>query len=105
EHDDGPILIQLAYLIEPDKRDEFLRAIAEMEPIRLRYGAISWRVFRDLEEEGRFVERFIIGSYGDYMRLRARMTQTDREAQDDVDRLQRAGDPIRISRLIGIDPK
>lgn len=105
DQDDGPILIQLAYRIEPAKRAEFLHAIAEMEPIRLRYGAISWRVFRDLEEEGRFVERFIIGSYGDYIRLRARMTQADREVQDNVDRLQRAGEPIRISRLIGIEPK
>ena len=105
EHDDGPILIQLAYQIDRAQRSEFLRAIDAMEPIRRRYGAISWRVFRDLEEDGRFVERFIISSYGEYMRLRARMTQTDLEAQDNVDRLQRAGVPIRISRLIGVDPE
>ena len=101
--DDGPILIQREYWIDAEHREEFLRAIHDVEPARRRNGAISWRVFRDLGEDGLFVERFIIASWAEYVRLRARATMADRTVQDRVDRLQRADMPGRVSRLLGID--
>ena len=101
--DDGPVLIQLDYRIDPTQRAEFLRAIHAVEPARRRNGAVSWRVFRDLEEEGRYVERFIISSWAEYVRLRNRMTAADRRLLDEVDRFQRAGAPMRVSRFIGLD--
>ncbi|HSC99327.1 MAG TPA: MFS transporter, partial [Casimicrobiaceae bacterium] len=75
--DDGPVLIQLEYRIDPANRDAFLRAIQKVGPTRRRNGATSWRVFRDLAEEGRFVERYVIASWAEYVRLRARMTMAD----------------------------
>src|SRR5262249_27422750 len=77
--DDGPVLIQLEYRIDAADRDTFLRAIRAIETIRRRNGASSWRVFRDLEDEGRFVERFVVTSWAEYTRQRSRMTVTDRE--------------------------
>jgi len=100
--DDGPVLIQVEYRIDPENRGAFLHAIHSVEPIRRRNGASSWRVYRDLEEEGRFVERFIIASWAEYVRLRTRMTKSDRQVQDRVEQLQRAGVPIRISRFLGV---
>ena len=100
---DGPVLIQLDYRIDLDERGDFLRAVHAVEPVRRRNGAVSWRVFRDLEEEGRYVERFIISSWAEYVRLRNRMTAADRRLLDEVDRFQRAGAPIRVSRFIGLD--
>ena len=102
--DEGPVLIQLEYRIDRENREAFLRAIRAIEPIRLRNGASSWRIFRDLEDDGRFVERFVITSWVEYMRQRSRMTVTDRELNDRVTRLNRAGVPVRISRLIGVAP-
>ncbi len=101
--DDGPVLIQLEYRIDPEQRAEFLRAIHAVEPARRRNGASSWRVFRDLGEDGLFVERFIIASWAEYVRLRTRATVADRNLQERVDRLQRADVPVRVSRFIGID--
>jgi hypothetical protein len=101
--DDGPVLIQIEYQVDAPQREEFLQAIAAIGPARRRNGATSWRVFRDLGEEGRFVERFIISSWAEYVRLRSRRTMTDSEIQHRVDNLQREGVPIRISRLIGVD--
>jgi MFS family permease len=101
--DDGPVLIQIEHLIDPDKRRAFLRTIRRIEAVRRRNGASSWRVFRDLSEEGRFVERYIIPSWAEYIRLRSRMTVKDREIQDRVDQFQRDGVPVRVSRFIGID--
>ena len=100
---DGPVLIQLKYRIDPENREAFLRAIHAIEPVRRRNGAVSWRVFRDLGEDGVFVERFIIDSWAEYVRVRARATVADRELQYAVERLQRAEAPVQISRLIGID--
>ncbi|MGE5737564.1 MAG: MFS transporter [Betaproteobacteria bacterium] len=100
--DDGPVLIQLEYRIDPTNRDAFLKAIAKVGPTRRRNGATSWRVFRDVGEEGRFVERYVIASWAEYVRLRSRMTMADSQLQQRVAELQRADVPIRVSRLIGV---
>ena len=102
--DDGPVLIQFEYQIDSEHREAFLRAIQAVEPTRRRNGAASWRVYRDLGEEGRFVERFVIASWGEFVRLRTRMTIADRKLQERVEELQRPGVPIRVSRLIGVRP-
>jgi hypothetical protein len=101
--DDGPVLIQNEYRIEPATRDAFLKAIYAVEPIRRRNGAESWRVFRDLEEDGRFVERFVIASWAEYIRLRTRMTMADRRLLDQVQQMQRSDVPMRVSRFLGIN--
>lgn len=101
--DDGPVLVQVEYRIERERRAEFLGAIGSIEATRRRNGAYDWRVFRDLSEDGRFVERFIISSWAEYIRSRARMTIADRELQNRVMQLQKPGTPIQVSRLIGVD--
>src|SRR5438477_2588264 len=102
--DDGPVLIQIEYQIAPSNRKAFIRAIHAIAPTRRRNGATSWRVFRDLEQEGRYVERYIIASWAEYMRQRSRMTLADRALQDKATKFQRPDVPIRVSRFIGVDP-
>ncbi len=100
--DDGPVLIQIEYRIEPANREAFLKAIYPVEATRRRNGAASWRIYRDLEQDGRFVERFVIASWAEYIRLRARMTMSDRRIQEQVQQLQQAGVPLRVSRFLGV---
>jgi hypothetical protein len=102
--DDGPVLIQLEYRIDREHRDDFLRAAYAVEPVRRRNGVSDWRIFRDLGEDGRFIERFVIRSWAEYVRLRTRMTVSDRRIADRVEKFQRPGVPVRVSRLIGVDP-
>ncbi len=101
--DDGPVLIQIEYRIDASNRNGFVRAIRRVGPTRRRNGATSWRVYRDLGEEDRYVERYVIASWAEYVRLRSRMTLTDSRLQAQVEQLQRPGVPIRVSRLIGLD--
>ena len=101
--DDGPVLIQVEYRIPPKQTENFLQAIRTVEPTRLRNGAMSWRVFADLGEQGKFVERFIISSWAEYVRLRNRATIADRAAHSAIEQFQQAGIPIQVSRLIGVD--
>ena len=101
--DDGPVLIQIEYRIDASNRNAFLRAIRLVGPTRRRNGATSWRVYRDLGEDDRYVERYMIESWAEYVRLRARMTLSDSRLQQTVAKLQRPDVPIRVSRFIGID--
>ncbi len=101
--EDGPVLIQVEYQIAHDQREAFLRAMQAVEPTRRRNGAVSWRVFRDLGEEECFVERFIIASWAEYVRLRERATVADRKVHTALEQLQRPGIPIRVSRFIGVN--
>lgn len=98
---DGPVLIQVEYQVSPENREAFLSTMQTIEPTRRRNGASDWRVFRDLGEDGRFVERFIITSWAEYVRLRARMTVADRQIHERVGQFQQPGVEIRVSRLIG----
>ena len=100
--DDGLVFIQVQYLIDPATREAFLRAIYLVEPTRRRNGASDWRVFRDLGEDGRFVERFIVESWAEYVRLRARRTMADRQLRDAVEQFQQPGVPILVTRLISV---
>ena len=68
-----------------------------------RNGASDWRVFRDLTDHDRYVERYIVTSWGEYERLRNRMTMADRALLDDVQAYVEPGTPSRISRLIGVE--
>lgn len=103
--DDGPVLIQVEYRIAPENAKAFLLAIHAIERTRRRNGADDWRVFRDIAEQDCFVERYIISSWAEYVRQRSRMTVTDRQLQERVAKLQQPGVEIRVSRLIGIDPR
>jgi hypothetical protein len=100
--DDGPVLIQIEYQIDPAQRRDFLAAIRAVGTTRRRNGAASWRVYRDIGAEGRFVERFVLTSWSEYVRLRTRMTVSDRAIQQKVETLQKSDVPIRVSRLIGV---
>jgi MFS family permease len=102
---DGPVLIQVEYRIAPENVTAFLRAIHAIERTRRRNGAEDWRVFRDIAEQDCFVERYIISSWAEYVRQRSRMTVSDRELQERVAKLQQPEAEIRVSRLIGIDPR
>jgi MFS family permease len=103
--DDGPVLIQVEYRIAPENVTEFLHAIHAIERTRRRNGADDWRVFRDIAEQDCFVERYIISSWAEYVRQRSRMTVSDRQLQERVTKLQQPKVEIRVSRLIGIDPR
>jgi hypothetical protein len=43
-----------------------------------------WRVYRDLSDPTRYVERFIVTSWADYLHQRARATVADQELEERV---------------------
>lgn len=79
-HGDGPVCIEVGYRVDAAGREAFLRVVYAVGQTRRRNGARNWCLYRDLEESNRYVERFIVESWLDYLRQCGRMTQGD-EAQ------------------------
>ncbi len=82
--DRGPVLVKIEYRIDPKDRTKFLRAMDELGEERRRDGAFAWGVFEDMSEFGRFEEGYMIESWLELVRLRERVTNTDRALEDEI---------------------
>ncbi|NUZ06270.1 MFS transporter [Piscinibacter koreensis] len=77
----GPVAVEIGYRVRPDDVAAFLDAATQLRGPRRRDGATFWRLYRDLAEPTRYVERFIVTSWADYLHQRARATLADQELE------------------------
>ncbi len=77
----GPVAVEIAYRVRPGQTEAFLDDAALLRGPRRRDGAIVWRVYRDLSDPTRFVERFTVTSWADYLHQRARSTLADQQLE------------------------
>lgn len=84
DYADGPVLVQVEYVVDPSRKSEFLAALTELERIRRRDGALRWAVFEDPADPGKYIETFLVESWAEHLRQHERMTVADRELQDRV---------------------
>jgi MFS family permease len=98
--DDGPVAVEVGYQISPAKRAEFVRAAYALSIIRMRDGAISWRLYRDLSDPTRYVERFVVDSWIEYQRQRIRATLADQLTEEHMQRFHLGTDPPRMLHFI-----
>jgi hypothetical protein len=49
----------------------------ELSAIRRRDGALTWELYQDVEDPGKFVETFTAGTWGEHLRHHERGTQVD----------------------------
>jgi hypothetical protein len=80
----GPVAVEIGYRIRADQTEAFLEAVSHLRAPRRRDGATFWRVYRDLGDASRYVERFIVTSWADYLHQRARATLADQELEAHV---------------------
>jgi MFS family permease len=73
----GPVLITVEYRIDPVQEREFLRAMRVVGRARRRDGAIRWNVYQDVSDPERYVETFVVESWGEHLRQHARVTVAD----------------------------
>lgn len=103
EPDRGPVLVTIEYRIDPNRRDEFLQALAEYSRARRRDGAYDWGIFEDPAVDGRFIESFRTDSWLEHLRQHARVTVADRLQEQAVRKFQ-LGDGPKTTHLIGAQP-
>ena len=82
--DDGPVLVQIEYLIDISKSNEFKAAITEFKNLRLRDGATNWGIFYDVGNPDHYIETFIADSWAEHLRYHERFTRADKEIEDRV---------------------
>jgi MFS family permease len=79
---EGPILVMVEYQIDPSTTAGFSRAMRALGKIRRRDGATRWGLFQDPARPGRFVESFLVDSWGEHLRQHERVTVSDRAVED-----------------------
>jgi hypothetical protein len=96
----GPVAVEVGYRIRPGVDQAFLDTIGRMKDPRRRDGASFWRVYRDLGEPSRYVERFIVASWADYLHQRARATVADHTLEAEIRAFLADGQSATMSHYI-----
>ena len=78
----GRIQVRIAYLIDPQRTDEFLALMQESRRSRLRQGALDWQLLHALGEPGRWVEQITDASWTEHLRRFDRVSAADVQLRD-----------------------
>jgi Transmembrane secretion effector len=98
--EDGPVAVELSYRIRVDEAAAFMEAISQLRAPRRRDGATIWRVYRDLADPSRYVERFIVTSWADYLRQRTRTTVADQALETQVREFLQDGETVTMQHYL-----
>jgi MFS family permease len=82
--DRGPVLVVVEYQINPHRAKDFRHAMREIRRIRRRDGAFRWGLYSDPAILGRFVETYLVESWGEHLRQHARITEADRKIEETI---------------------
>lgn len=84
QHENGPVLISIRYVINPHRAESFIDAASELGRIRRRDGAIRWSLYKDTEQSDTYIENFVVESWAEHLRQHARFTNDDKRVLDHV---------------------
>jgi MFS family permease len=89
----GRVLEVVRYSIAPTDRARFLAVMEEVRGVRLRSGALGWRLFEDVARPERWVELWVMDSWTEHLREEHRLTERDRATLARASALQRGDAP------------
>jgi len=96
----GPILITVEYVIASEDIAEFLEVMTLRRRIRIRDGAKHWALLRDLEHPERWMEKYHVPTWVEYVRHHARRTQADADVTERLLELHRGESGPKVHRQI-----
>jgi len=91
----GPVLVTVEYVVEPQHAKEFMRLIRKYERVRRRDGASQWGLYRDLERADAYLETFIVVSWAEHLRQHERLTRGDSDLEQLVTSHARGAPTVR----------
>lgn len=100
QHDQGPIVVTITYRIDPARHEEFVALMESTRRSRLRNGALSWGLFRDMSDGAQYVEYFTDESWVEYLRRQERMTAADIVLRDQRLAFHAGPEPPVIARFV-----
>lgn len=80
--DEGPVMVTVHYQIDPARAAEFAQVMELTRRARLRQGALSWGLFRDITQPGVYVEYFVDETWLEHQRRLERFTAFDAGLRD-----------------------
>jgi len=81
ELDGGPVLVTVEYVVIPERRADFVKAMHHYERVRRRDGASEWGIYHDVEAGDRYLEMFLVDSWAEHQRQHERETRADHELE------------------------
>jgi MFS family permease len=80
----GPVQVRIVRHAAPGREQALVDAVAGLEKLRRRTGAIAWTLWRDTADPAHVVEEFLVASWEDHERQHERITVRDRSRLDAV---------------------
>jgi MFS family permease/quinol monooxygenase YgiN len=83
--DAGPVAVTVTYTVPAENADAFRAAMARVGRSRRRTGAVSWQLYRDGELPERFVEVWVVATWGEHLRQHeGRLTGADQRFEQEA---------------------
>jgi MFS family permease len=98
--DEGPVMVTIEYQIDLQRAAEFADVMQRTRRARLRQGALSWGLFRDVSTPGRYIEYFVDEDWIEHQRRMARFTAFDAELRAQRIALHRGAGPPLVRRYV-----
>ncbi len=99
--DEGPVMVTLEYQIDPARAVEFAEVMQRTRRARLRQGALSWGLFRDVAVPGRYVEYFVDENWVEHQRRLERFTAFDAGLRERRLAFHVGAEPPLLRRYVG----
>lgn len=102
--DTGRVLEVVRYTVDPRHRAAFLAAMREVRQVRLRSGALAWRLLEDVAHPERWIELWAVESWSEHLREADRLDAADRAAIARAAAFQSEERPIEAARYLTVQP-
>lgn len=96
----GPVLVTVEYRIDPACAAAFREVMQETRSARLRHGALSWELFHDVNDAGRYIEYFIDESWVEHLRRFDRFSASDVSLRERRIAFHLGDEPPKVSRFV-----
>jgi MFS family permease len=103
--DAGPVMVTVEYQIDPARADDFNAVMQRTRQARLRQGALSWGLFRDVSVPGRYIEYFVDETWVEHKRRLERFTAFDAGLRAERLAFHQGEQPPVLRRYVGDAPE
>ncbi len=98
----GRVLEVVRYSIAPDDRAAFMATMEECRRVRLRGGAITWRLYEDVAHPERWVELWAMEDWTEHLREEGRLTAEDQAVLARASAFQRGDGAPEAARYLSV---
>ncbi|RYD30884.1 MAG: MFS transporter [Verrucomicrobiaceae bacterium] len=101
--DEGPVLVEVAYRIDPADEPAFFQIMQELRGVRLRDGAFRWGLYHDLVRPGILHEVFLVEDWSTHMRQHARYTVESWRIEQAARQFHKGPEPPAVTHCLRVN--